>query len=480
MNTNGVIFQYFEWYLDSDHQLWKRVAKDAAHLKKIGISSVYLPPAYKGNGGDQDVGYGVYDVYDLGEFNQKGSIPTKYGTKKEYLKAIAALHKQGIEVYADIVLNHKMGADETEMVPATKVSSTNRNFSKEGEGEEIIEAWTKFNFPGRNNQYSDFTWNWTHFDGIDYDAKYNRNGIYRFYGKTWALDVNQENHNYDYLMGVDIDFKNREVVEEMIRWGKWYLDTTQVDGLRLDALKHISSNFYVEWLKAMREYSNKELFTVGEYWSADVSLLLDYLTTLDHQLSLFDVPLHFHFREASNSNGQYNMANIFENTLVEKAPQCAVTFVDNHDTQNGQSLSSEILAWFKPLAYAMILLRKNGYPCIFYGDYYGIAQHHVAAGKDWLDVLLQLRCDYAYGEQVDYFDDFSVVGWVRLGDDTHQTMVCILSDSDEGSKAMKVKETDKHRVFYDCYGGNGEVIIDESGYGEFRVSGGSLSIYIPK
>ena len=43
---------------------------------------LWLPPAYKGVGGKNDNGYGVYDLYDLGEFNQKGSIETKYGTKR--------------------------------------------------------------------------------------------------------------------------------------------------------------------------------------------------------------------------------------------------------------------------------------------------------------------------------------------------------------------------------------------------------------
>ena len=41
-------------------------------------------------------------------------MPTKYGTKDEYLAAIEALHEAGIAVCADIVLNHRMGADATE------------------------------------------------------------------------------------------------------------------------------------------------------------------------------------------------------------------------------------------------------------------------------------------------------------------------------------------------------------------------------
>ena len=95
----GVLMQYFEWYLPSDPHLYQKVKADAQHLFDIGVTALWLPPAFKGIGGTQDVGYGVYDLYDLGEFYQKGTVPTKYGTKDEYLQAIQALQQVGIQVY---------------------------------------------------------------------------------------------------------------------------------------------------------------------------------------------------------------------------------------------------------------------------------------------------------------------------------------------------------------------------------------------
>ena len=64
---NGVMMQYFEWYLDNKKHLWTTLKDDAKHLKDIGITAVWMPPAFKGIGGMNDVGYGVYDIYDLGE-----------------------------------------------------------------------------------------------------------------------------------------------------------------------------------------------------------------------------------------------------------------------------------------------------------------------------------------------------------------------------------------------------------------------------
>ena len=79
----------------------------------------------------------------------------------------------------------------------------------------------------------------------------------------------------------------------------------------------------------------------------------------------------------TTSNGDFDMSKIFEGTLVKEFPNKAVTFVDNHDTEPGQALESWVLDWFKPLAYSLILLRKHGMPCVFYGDYYGIPQKDV-------------------------------------------------------------------------------------------------------
>ena len=109
--TNKTMMQFFEWYLPENQLHWKRTAAQAEELGRIGINMVWLPPAYKGAAGAASVGYDVYDMYDLGEFDQKGTAATKYGTKGEYLTAVEALKRNGISVLCDVVLNHRMGAD---------------------------------------------------------------------------------------------------------------------------------------------------------------------------------------------------------------------------------------------------------------------------------------------------------------------------------------------------------------------------------
>lgn len=481
---NRTMMQYFEWYLPDNGLHWKRLAAQAAELKKAGINMVWLPPAYKGAAGGSSVGYDVYDMYDLGEFDQKGSVRTKYGTREEYLNAVEELQKNGIEVIADVVLNHRMGADGTEEVTVVEELGTDRN--QDVGGKKQILAWTKLDFPGRAGKYSAFRWNALHFSGTDWDEAAKRNGIFRFDGKNWNRETDTENGNYDYLMGADLDTDHPEVVGETHDWGKWYLDTVHMDGFRLDAVKHIGFDFYREWMKDMRAYAKApehgggELFIVGEYWAKENAKLLHYLDVTERNLSLFDVPLHFKFLAAATSDGNFDMARLYEDTLTGADPEHAVTFVDNHDTQPGQALYSFIPAWFKPIAYALILLRAVGTPCVFYGDYYGIPHDGVAPVAK-LPALLAVRERYAYGQEHLFFDDPSLVGFTREGDEEHADsgIAVLLTDSVGGKKRMYLGTQHAGKRFVDALGGKKEIVtVQADGFGEFTVDGGSVSVWV--
>ena len=266
-------------------------------------------------------------------------------------------------------------------------------------------------------------------------------------------------------MGADLDFSNNEVVEECKHWGLWYQKETRVDGFRLDAVKHIDSAFYKEWLEYLREQTGKELFTVGEYWSTDVTKLHKYLTEVNGEMSLFDVPLHNNFYQAS-TNPNYDMSKILDNTLVKENPSKAVTFVDNHDTQPGQALQSFVEPWLKQFAYAVILLRKEGYPCVFYGDLFGIPTSNMAS-VSMIKTLLMLRKLKAYGNQHDYFDNQNVIGWTREGDNKclNSGLAVVCSNANDAEKRMYIGTSFAGAKFIDCLDNLPDVItIDAEGF----------------
>ena len=478
---NGVMIQYFEWNLADDGKHWERLKNDAAHLKEIGVSAVWIPPAYKGTFSG-DVGYSAYDLWDLGEFNQKGTVRTKYGTKEELIDAINELHKYGINVYLDAVLNHKGGADETERFLAIEVDPENRN--EEISEPKEIEGWTKFTFPGRNKKYSEFEWNHALFSGVDYDNLTGKNAIYKIAGenKGWAENVDSELGNYDYLMNADVDYSHPEVRNEIINWGKWVVNELNLDGFRMDAVKHISEDFIKEFLIEVRKVYGEEFYSVGEYWKGDLDTLKTYLENIGYETDLFDVGLHFNFHEASVEKENYDLTTILDNSIMLMDPIKAVTFVDNHDSQKGSALESEIESWFIPHAYAIILLSEKGYPCLFYGDYYGVGDNKSPHG--WvIDKLLYVRRNNAYGEQINYFDDPNIIAFYRKGreNEINTGCVAVLSNNEDGEKAIEIGKDRIGQVWEEVTGsGFEDVVIDEEGNAAFRVEGQKIAVWVPK
>ncbi|MBJ7898518.1 MAG: alpha-amylase [Cyanobacteria bacterium RI_101] len=486
---NGTLMQWFHWYLPADGSHWTRLEREAEALAEAGITALWLPPAYKGTSGGFDVGYGVYDLFDLGEFDQKGSVRTKYGSRDEYAQAVAKARSLGVQVYADVVFNHKMGADYEEEFVAIPFDPNDRNRPL-GDAR-TIRSWTGFNFPGRGERHSAMKWRWYHFDSVDYNSlDPNFRAVWRMADKNFETKVDLQGGNYDYLMGADLDMNHPEVLGELRHWGRWLLDTIGVDGFRLDAIKHINGDFFVNWLNDLEDYAQRDLFCVGEYWTYDLGTLSWYIANAGGQLSLFDAPLHNNFHQASRSGGFYDMRRILDGTLMKEFPLFAVTLVENHDTQPLQALESPVESWFKPLAYAIILLRAEGYPCIFYADYYGA--HYRDRGRDgneyeiWLDshrdildCLLFARQRYAYGAQYDYFDHPDIIGWTRLGTAQHpEPMAALLSDGPGGGKWMEVGRPNAR--FRDLTGHvSGEIYTNEQGWGEFFCAGGSVSVWVP-
>ncbi|WP_053363273.1 alpha-amylase [Bacillus sp. FJAT-27251] len=480
MERNHTIMQFFEWHLEADGNHWKRLKEKAPELIEKGISSVWIPPVTKATT-DEDNGYAPYDLYDLGEFDQKDSIRTKYGTKDELIEAIDACHNFGIKVYVDVVMNHKAGADETEVFSVIEVDPNNR---KEEISEPFeIEGWTKFTFPGRGDKYSSFKWDFGHFNGTDYDERTGKFGVFKIIGenKDWNNHVDDEFGNYDYLMFANIDYDHPGVREEMMEWGKWLADTLDCDGYRLDAIKHINHHFVREFAGEMLKHRGDDFYFVGEFWKPDLEPCQNFLDEVDYQIDLFDVPLHYKLHQASLEGSEFDLTTLFDGTLVHSHPLHAVTFVDNHDSQPHESLESWVQDWFKPSAYALILLRKDGYPVLFYGDYYGINGPEPEEGKqETLDPLLEARFHKAYGEQTDYFDHPNVIGWVRHGVEEigHSGCAVVISNGDEGEKKMFVGEAKAGESWIDLTGSRKEQItIDEDGYADFPVNGSSVSVW---
>lgn len=86
------IIQYFE----TD---WVEITARIPELAAAGYTALWLPPPTKGAEGAIDVGFSVFDRFDLGEYDQRGTVRTKYGTRAELRRMVDEAHKYGIKVY---------------------------------------------------------------------------------------------------------------------------------------------------------------------------------------------------------------------------------------------------------------------------------------------------------------------------------------------------------------------------------------------
>jgi alpha-amylase len=194
------------------------------------------------------------------------------------------------------------------------------------------------------------------------------------------------------------------------------------------------------------------ILIAGEYWQGNVRYLEAYLSKMPKGFCLFDVPLLYKFSNASKSSPDFDLRTIYDSTLVASKPANAITLVQNHDTQPGQSLYAEIKDFFKPLAYALILLRKEGHPLVFYGDLYGISgpPPYKSGPVKGLAQLMLVRKLYAHGSQTSYWDHPNCIGWVRRGGHGKAIGCAVLmSNAGETEKKMSVGRIHAKQVWTD-------------------------------
>ncbi|MGM0603206.1 MAG: alpha-amylase [Bacillota bacterium] len=471
---NPIIMQAFYWEMNTgryaedfseEAELWNLIADRASEFKESGFDFIWFPPANKGAAGALDVGYGTYDLWDLGEFDQKGNIRTKYGNKDDLDRAIKALHSKDIKVIYDAVLNHRMGADKKETVTL-----------KDGEKAEV---WTKFDFPNRNGKYSSLRLDWSNFDGVDWNERSKEEGEFLFKHKSWDNSFED-----DYLMGADLDYANQSVREDVINWGIWIINDIDFDGFRFDASKHVDNSFLENFIKETEKSSQKDLLYIGESWVNDIETLKNYLQEVNSdRLNVFDFPLREAFVEMVNGN--LDMRWLGNRGLINTDfGSRAVTFVDNHDTdRDGKNEYGTIsISNRKYQAYTYILMRREGIPVIFWKDYYNRGM------KEKIDKIIEARKKFAYGDAYESeSNDENTYSYIRAGDEDHQGsgLVMMITQHDDGNIIKKKVNSGKASTEYYDFTGNIEKTVwtDENADGEFLVKGTSgegYSIWVEK
>ncbi len=336
---DNIILQGFYWntfpgdYSDvvNGGGWWDTIATVAPYLKNAGFNVVWLPPAQKGFAGIYDMGYGISDYYDYGQYNQFGTIRTRHGNLTELQNAISALKSNNIQVMADLVLNHRAGAPSQQLEEC--------DIPPPG-GKQL--RYTKFMpVSGRMDWDSSYFHPTNHH--CDLSAPYHDRSFFEdicyFNHLNNILDPNLPSNGW-YFGAHNLGAGG----DSLVIVGRHMIDTMGFDMVRLDAVKHIEPGFLSPFLIELK--NGTQPFAVGELFDYDAATLRSYQVQVETFISgskfanmaVFDFALRGALRDMCNSGGAYNMANLSNAGLrfypgpgAPLAPEDIVTFVDNHD-----------------------------------------------------------------------------------------------------------------------------------------------------
>lgn len=243
---------------------WAEITRKMPELAEAGYQSLWLPPPTKGSGG-LSVGYDLWDPFDLGSKDQRGSVRTRYGTEAELLQLMEVAHRFGIRVYFDNIMNHRAfdvpGYNENTpidvypgMVPEDfHLQVTEDGFYRKWDNTrdwgsawqvqnlgladliDIAHETPNANF-GRTEGSTHPKYSFVRHPNNPefYDTL--PNGTYVGFGPGNGITAQ--------ILADNPEYYKEDVGAYLIRNARWLMDRTKADGLRLDAVKHVPDYFF--------------------------------------------------------------------------------------------------------------------------------------------------------------------------------------------------------------------------------------------
>lgn len=291
------------------HRL-KEIENWIPHMKKLHIGGIYLCPIFQSD----------THGYNTRDYRQ---VDCRLGDNEDLRHLVEVFHENGIKVILDGVFNH-----------------VGRGF------------WA-FQDVLRNREHSPYL-NWFARIALDGNSNYN-DGLWY---EGWE-------GNYDL---VKLNLWNPEVVAYLLDSVKFWIDTFDIDGLRLDVAYCLTEDF-VRQLRSACDSWKQDFFLVGEMLHGDYNRMMgdDRL----HSVTNYEC-----YKGLHSSFNSMNMFEITHSLLRQYGPENWTlykgkhlwNFVDNHDVSRIGSLlqNPEHLK----LIYGM-LFGMPGIPCIYYGSEWG-------------------------------------------------------------------------------------------------------------
>lgn len=341
---NGkVVLQAFWWdYWNNNYPNgWYNYLADLApRLRDMGIDAVWIPPSIK-NAGTNSNGYSPFDHYDLGDKYQKGSLKTRLGTKDEYLRMVAVMHANGIDVIQDIVLNHMdnagsaTGAGGQDPAAANGDGNLYKNFRYVSYATPANDE-TATNYLARSGRWPK---NWQNFHANSAHNCLSGDWCVNWFGPDicYYAGAYGQSSNATYNPAQYSDYMRTNARN----WLVWLKKQTGFDGVRLDAAKHFpwwATQDFLWNLKYNAGWANggANMFAVGEYVgsASEMDTWINNVRTsnggTEDLVGTFDFSLRQELKNMVSAGGSYNIGTL--PNAQQSNRYRTVPFVNNHDT----------------------------------------------------------------------------------------------------------------------------------------------------
>ncbi|ODH52442.1 hypothetical protein GX48_01505 [Paracoccidioides brasiliensis] len=292
---------------------WRGIISKLDYIKGMGFSAIMISPVSKNvegrvSYGEAYHGYWVQDLYQLNEH---------FGTHEDLLDLGKEVHKRGMYLMVDIVINN-MAFITNGRNPATAVDYSVLN---------------PFNLQRYYHPYCKIK-DWNNYDEAQ---------------KCWIGD--------DIVALPDLNTESEEVTQMMEAWIKEFVANYSIDGIRIDAAKHVGT----EYLKKVAKASG--VFATGEVFESDVNIACSYQNYIP---SIPNYPVYFAMIKAFTA-GNITALNDELSTVktVCRDTSALVTFSENHDLPRFPSYVQDLSLAKNVLTFTIL---SDGIPSYYQGQ----------------------------------------------------------------------------------------------------------------
>lgn len=209
------------------------------YIAGMGFSAILITPVTKTYG--EYHGYAPYDFLD---------IDPNYGSFEDFRHFVKEAHKRGIYVILDFVINHTAPVWQYDHENPYEPPFSCRPFDEDSRIP--VKGWT-----GNDLVPSEL-------QNFDYFSRC---------GKIANFDEPFQSENGDFLVYRDLTTWRPELADIMATIFNYWIAKTDIDGFRLDAIKHVDRRFLASFVPQVRKFSKSvgkdNIYFVGEAVAID-------------------------------------------------------------------------------------------------------------------------------------------------------------------------------------------------------------------